>query len=82
MALLQSYGFLALLNARGVLTGAFDLASFDDADPDRHPDRRGRSPLMWIGELITEKGIGNGISFIIFAGIVSRAPARDQRRSS
>ena len=30
---------------------------------------------MWLGELITEKGIGNGISFIIFAGIVSRAPA-------
>ena len=29
---------------------------------------------MWIGELITERGIGNGISFIIFAGIVSRAP--------
>ena len=27
---------------------------------------------MWLGELITEKGIGNGISFIIFAGIVSR----------
>ena len=29
---------------------------------------------MWIGELITERGIGNGISFIIFAGIVSQAP--------
>jgi preprotein translocase subunit SecY len=29
---------------------------------------------MWLGELITEKGIGNGISFIIFAGIVSKAP--------
>ena len=28
---------------------------------------------MWIGELITERGIGNGISFIIFAGIVSQA---------
>ncbi len=34
---------------------------------------------MWIGELITERGIGNGISFIIFAGIVSQAPARDRR---
>ena len=30
--------------------------------------------LMWLGELITEKGIGNGISFIIFAGIVGRVP--------
>ena len=31
--------------------------------------------LMWIGEQITQKGIGNGISLIIFAGIVSRMPA-------
>src|SRR6266480_1940530 len=30
--------------------------------------------LVWIGELITEHGIGNGISLIIFAGIVSRLP--------
>src|SRR5205807_3088248 len=30
--------------------------------------------LVWIGELITEKGIGNGISIIIFGGIVSRIP--------
>jgi len=30
--------------------------------------------LMWIGELITEKGIGNGVSLIIFAGIVARLP--------
>lgn len=30
--------------------------------------------LMWIGEEITQKGIGNGISLIIFAGIVSRLP--------
>ena len=31
--------------------------------------------LMWLGEQITERGIGNGISMIIFAGIVSRFPA-------
>jgi preprotein translocase subunit SecY len=30
--------------------------------------------VMWLGELITERGIGNGISFIIFAGIVSQLP--------
>jgi preprotein translocase subunit SecY len=30
--------------------------------------------LMWMGELITEFGLGNGISFIIFAGIVARIP--------
>ncbi len=30
--------------------------------------------LMWLGEQITEKGIGNGISLIIFSGIVSSMP--------
>ena len=30
---------------------------------------------MWLGEQITENGIGNGISLIIFAGIVSRLPS-------
>jgi preprotein translocase subunit SecY len=34
----------------------------------------GTAFLMWLGEMITEKGIGNGISLIIFAGIVSRLP--------
>ena len=34
----------------------------------------GTAFLMWLGEQITEKGIGNGISLIIFAGIVSGAP--------
>ncbi|HSX15055.1 MAG TPA: preprotein translocase subunit SecY [Candidatus Saccharimonadales bacterium] len=31
--------------------------------------------LMWLGEIITDKGIGNGISLIIFAGIVARLPS-------
>ncbi|MDK2926791.1 MAG: preprotein translocase subunit SecY [Bacillota bacterium] len=35
----------------------------------------GTAFLMWLGEEITDKGIGNGISLIIFAGIVSRLPA-------
>ncbi len=35
----------------------------------------GTAFLMWLGELITERGIGNGISLIIFAGIVLRLPA-------
>lgn len=35
----------------------------------------GTSFLIWIGERITEKGIGNGISLIIFVGIISRLPA-------
>jgi preprotein translocase subunit SecY len=36
----------------------------------------GTAILMWIGEMITEHGIGNGISLIIFAGIVSRMPSQ------
>lgn len=35
----------------------------------------GTTFLMWLGEQITEKGIGNGISLLIFAGIVSRVPS-------
>lgn len=35
----------------------------------------GTAFLMWLGEQITEKGIGNGISLLIFAGIVSRGPS-------
>src|SRR5256714_9171385 len=35
--------------------------------------------LMWLGELISERGIGNGISFIIFAGIVGRLPRTVQQ---
>ena len=82
MAMLQAYGFLALLNYNGVLTGGFDLASFETLTQIATLTA-GAIALMWIGELITERGIGNGISFIIFAGIVSRAPgamARLHRR--
>jgi preprotein translocase subunit SecY len=73
MAMLQAYGFLALLNANNVLTGRFDLGSFDTLTQIATLTA-GAVALMWIGELITERGIGNGISFIIFAGIVSQAP--------
>jgi preprotein translocase subunit SecY len=73
LAVLQSYGFLALLNSSNVLTGSFNLASFSTLTQIVSLTA-GSVLLMWLGELITEKGIGNGISFIIFAGIVSRVP--------
>ena len=73
LAVLQSYGFLALLNSQGVLTTDFNLASFATLTQ-IITLTAGSVLLMWLGELITEKGIGNGISFIIFAGIVSRIP--------
>jgi preprotein translocase subunit SecY len=74
MALLQGYGFMALLNSQqGVLTTPFDLGSWQTWTQIATLTA-GSVVLMWLGELITEKGIGNGVSFIIFAGIVSRAP--------
>jgi preprotein translocase subunit SecY len=73
MALLQAYGFLALLSANNVLSTPFDLGSWETITQ-IITLMAGSITLMWLGELITEKGIGNGISFIIFAGIVSRAP--------
>ena len=42
----------------------------------------GTAFIMWLGEQITERGIGNGISLIIFAGIVAGIPDGDRRASS
>ena len=42
----------------------------------------GTAFIMWMGEQITERGIGNGISLIIFAGIVARIPTRPSTRPS
>ncbi|BBY28324.1 preprotein translocase subunit SecY [Mycolicibacterium sediminis] len=38
----------------------------------------GASLVMWMGELVTERGIGNGMSLLIFAGIAARIPAEGQ----
>jgi preprotein translocase subunit SecY len=77
LALLQSYGFLALLSSQNVLVTPFDLGSWETITQ-IITLTTGSIVLMWLGELITEKGIGNGISFIIFAGIVSRVPTAAQ----
>jgi len=75
MGLLQAYGYLAILSSpqNGVVT-SFDLTSFETLTQ-LVSLTAGTVLLMWIGELITERGIGNGISFIIFAGIVARIPS-------
>jgi len=78
LAVIQSYGFLAVLNAAGVLTTEFRLSSMDTV-VQIISLTAGSVFLMWLGELITENGIGNGISFIIFAGIVGRVPSAAQR---
>jgi preprotein translocase subunit SecY len=75
MGLLQAYGYLAILSAPG--TGViknFDITSFETLTQ-LFTLTAGTVLVMWIGELITERGIGNGISFIIFAGIVARIPS-------
>jgi preprotein translocase subunit SecY len=74
MALLQAFGILSALAAQGVIIDGFSLGN-PASWVQMITLTAGAVVLMWLGELITEKGIGNGISFIIFAGIVSRAPA-------
>jgi preprotein translocase subunit SecY len=73
LAFLQSYGTLAILSQAGVITD-FDLARFETLIQ-MFTLAAGAVLVMWLGELITERGIGNGISFIIFAGIVAGLPA-------
>ncbi|MEK7464285.1 MAG: preprotein translocase subunit SecY [Patescibacteria group bacterium] len=70
LAFLQAYGFLNLLVSQGVLNPLHGLELLRTV----LVVTSGSVLLMWIGELITEYKIGNGISFIIFAGIVSSLP--------
>jgi preprotein translocase subunit SecY len=74
MAILQAFGILSALAAQDVIIGDFGLGN-PQSWVQMVTLTAGAVVLMWLGELITEKGIGNGISFIIFAGIVSRAPS-------
>lgn len=78
MGFLQAYGYLILLSSQTGNTGqrvipGFDLASLETITM-IFSLVAGTILVMWIGELITERGIGNGISFIIFAGIVAQVP--------
>lgn len=71
LAILQGFGFLTLLQSQGVLTG---LSTFDFV-VNVVLIVAGSVLLMWIGELVTEYGIGNGVSILIFAGIVATLPS-------
>ncbi len=70
LAFLQSFSFIKILESQQVLPhlSGFALAT------DILVITAGSVLLMWIGELISEFGIGNGVSLIIFAGIVARLP--------
>lgn len=75
LAILQSYGFLNLLVSQNVIPsmGLFLILRSVILIT------AGTMVLMWIGELISERKIGNGISLIIFAGIVSSLPHTVQK---
>ncbi len=70
LAVLQGYGFLTLLQSNGVVSG---LSSFEFA-LNVLLIVAGSVLLMWIGELVTEFGVGNGVSILIFGGIVAGLP--------
>lgn len=60
-ALLRNQQIIALFNPLALITMVVTMTA-------------GTVLLMWFGELITERGVGNGISLLIFAGIVGRLP--------
>ncbi len=70
LAVIQGFGFLLLLERQGIVAhlGAFDFIA------NLSIIVAGSILLMWIGELMTEFGIGNGVSMIIFSGIVASLP--------
>jgi preprotein translocase subunit SecY len=77
LALVQAYGMITLLRrSSGDILG--DFSAFDMATI-LITITAGTVFLMWIGELISEKKIGNGISLLIFAGIISALPSTIQR---
>ncbi|TDI53217.1 MAG: preprotein translocase subunit SecY, partial [Acidobacteria bacterium] len=78
LALLQSTGFAYLFHS-GQFTGGVDLI------PNFTPRNvviivvtmtAGTALLMWMGELITQRGIGNGMSLLIFVSIISQIPSQ------
>ncbi len=77
LAFMQSYGFLLLLNRSG--SGNIVPLTFPEVLMPMLFVSAGSVFVMWLGELITEKGIGNGISLIIFTGIISSVPSTMMR---
>ena len=70
LAAFEGYGMLTLFQRQGVI-GALSLPTMISAIV---TIVAGAMFLMWLGEIITEQGLGNGISLLIFAGIVARLP--------
>ena len=77
LAALQAFGMITIL--RRSTTGLIGDISYFDFVSMLIIITAGTVFLMWIGELITEKNIGNGISLLIFAGIISGLPQAVQQ---
>jgi preprotein translocase subunit SecY len=73
IALLQGFGYYTLIRSYGLVDSG-DLSEIWVGIVIVLSFTAGSAFLMWLGEQITEFGIGNGISIILFAGIVSRFP--------
>jgi preprotein translocase subunit SecY len=71
LAILQAFGFLSLLKSQGVISGLSTMEFLVNI----LIVVAGSALLLWLGELVTEYGIGNGVSIIIFAGIVATLPS-------
>ncbi|MBA2325282.1 MAG: preprotein translocase subunit SecY [Actinobacteria bacterium] len=88
LALVQSTGFVFALHQGQTGGGLFNFAGLPegtDLIPGFNAPRAaliiltwtaGTALVMWLGELVTQRGIGNGMSILIFASVVSRLPAQ------
>ncbi|HLG25708.1 MAG TPA: preprotein translocase subunit SecY [Candidatus Gracilibacteria bacterium] len=74
IAFLQSYGMIAILNSQSPIPIVENIATPSVIIPIMFTVTAGSILLMWLGELITEKGLGNGVSILIFAGIIAGIP--------
>ena len=70
LAIVQSLGMYALLRNQQIIANLAPLEIFSFVAT----MTAGTMIVMWLGDLISEQGIGNGISLLIFAGIVGRIP--------
>jgi preprotein translocase subunit SecY len=70
ISIAQSFGFYSLLKAQGVLPGLNTLDTITVVAS----MVAGTYILLWFGDLVTEHGLGNGISLLIFVGIVAALP--------
>lgn len=76
LAFIQSYGMILLLNSLVQGTPIVDTSDWGNLLSMMTIITAGTVFLMWLGEQINESGIGNGISMIIFAGVLADVPSR------